>query len=76
VQAGALVLALVAPPLRKVDEARQEAGERLAGAGRRDEKGRAALLCSVEQRELVRGLQLCLRKTVERPPRKHGNIPL
>ena len=28
------------------------------------------------RRELVRGLQLCLRKTVERPPRKHGNIPL
>jgi acetyl-CoA carboxylase carboxyltransferase component len=28
------------------------------------------------RRELVRGLELCLRKTVERPPRKHGNIPL
>jgi len=28
------------------------------------------------RRELVRGLQLCLRKQVERPPRKHGNIPL
>jgi len=28
------------------------------------------------RRELIRGLQLCLRKTVERPPRKHGNIPL
>ncbi|HLQ61210.1 MAG TPA: acyl-CoA carboxylase subunit beta, partial [Candidatus Acidoferrales bacterium] len=28
------------------------------------------------RRELVRGLRLCLRKTVERPPRKHGNIPL
>jgi hypothetical protein len=24
----------------------------------------------------VRGLQMCLRKTVERPSRKHGNIPL
>ena len=31
---------------------------------------------SQTRRELVRGLQLCLRKTVERPPRKHGNIPL
>jgi len=28
------------------------------------------------RRELIRALQLCLRKTVERPPRKHGNIPL
>src|SRR5438093_5703295 len=28
------------------------------------------------RRELVRGLELCLRKTIERPPRKHGNIPL
>jgi acetyl-CoA carboxylase carboxyltransferase component len=28
------------------------------------------------RRELIRGLQLGLRKTVERPPRKHGNIPL
>jgi propionyl-CoA carboxylase beta chain len=28
------------------------------------------------RRELLRGLELCLRKTVERPPRKHGNIPL
>ena len=28
------------------------------------------------RRELIRGLQLCLRKTVERPTRKHGNIPL
>jgi propionyl-CoA carboxylase beta chain len=25
---------------------------------------------------LLRGLELCLRKTVERPARKHGNIPL
>jgi acetyl-CoA carboxylase carboxyltransferase component len=31
---------------------------------------------SQTRRELVRGLQLCLRKTVERPTRKHGNIPL
>jgi len=31
---------------------------------------------SQTRRELVRALQLCLRKTVERPPRKHGNIPL
>jgi propionyl-CoA carboxylase beta chain len=28
------------------------------------------------RRELIRSLQLCLRKTVERPTRKHGNIPL
>lgn len=28
------------------------------------------------RRSLVRGLELCLRKTVERPARKHGNIPL
>jgi propionyl-CoA carboxylase beta chain len=28
------------------------------------------------RRELIRGLQLCLRKTVDRPPGKHGNIPL
>src|SRR6202022_3991923 len=28
------------------------------------------------RRELIRGLQLCLRKQVERPARKHGNIPL
>jgi len=28
------------------------------------------------RRELIRALQLCLRKTVERPNRKHGNIPL
>lgn len=28
------------------------------------------------RRELVRGLRLCLRKRVERPARKHGNIPL
>ena len=25
---------------------------------------------------LIRGLELCLKKTVERPQRKHGNIPL
>ena len=31
---------------------------------------------SQTRRELVRALQLCLRKTIERPPRKHGNIPL
>src|SRR5438270_11488880 len=31
---------------------------------------------SQTRRELVRALQLCLRKTVERPPRKHGNIRL
>jgi propionyl-CoA carboxylase beta chain len=28
------------------------------------------------RRELIRGLRLCLRKKVERPARKHGNIPL
>jgi acetyl-CoA carboxylase carboxyltransferase component len=28
------------------------------------------------RRELIRGLQLCLRKQVEGPARKHGNIPL
>jgi acetyl-CoA carboxylase carboxyltransferase component len=28
------------------------------------------------RRELIRGLELCLRKQVERPARKHGNIPL
>jgi len=28
------------------------------------------------RRELIRALHMCLRKTVERPPRKHGNIPL
>ena len=28
------------------------------------------------RRELVQALELCLRKTVERPARKHGNIPL
>jgi len=28
------------------------------------------------RRALVRGLELCLRKAVERPARKHGNIPL
>jgi acetyl-CoA carboxylase carboxyltransferase component len=28
------------------------------------------------RRELIRGLRLCLRKTAERPARKHGNIPL
>jgi propionyl-CoA carboxylase beta chain len=28
------------------------------------------------RRELIRGLELCLRKQVEQPPRKHGNIPL
>jgi acetyl-CoA carboxylase carboxyltransferase component len=31
---------------------------------------------SQTRRELVRGLQVCLSKTVERPARKHGNIPL
>ena len=31
---------------------------------------------SQTRRELLRGLQLCLHKTVERPSRKHGNIPL
>jgi len=31
---------------------------------------------SETRRELIRGLELGLRKTVERPPRKHGNIPL
>jgi propionyl-CoA carboxylase beta chain/acetyl-CoA/propionyl-CoA carboxylase carboxyl transferase subunit len=25
---------------------------------------------------LIRGLEICLKKTVERPQRKHGNIPL
>jgi propionyl-CoA carboxylase beta chain len=28
------------------------------------------------RRALIRGLELCLRKTVDRSPRKHGNIPL
>jgi propionyl-CoA carboxylase beta chain len=28
------------------------------------------------RRELVRALRLCLRKRVEKPARKHGNIPL
>jgi propionyl-CoA carboxylase beta chain len=28
------------------------------------------------RRTLLRGLELCLRKTAEMPPRKHGNIPL
>ena len=28
------------------------------------------------RRELIRGLQVCLRKQVELPARKHGNIPL
>jgi propionyl-CoA carboxylase beta chain len=28
------------------------------------------------RRALVRGLELCRRKTVDRPPRKHGNVPL
>jgi propionyl-CoA carboxylase beta chain len=28
------------------------------------------------RRELIRALQLCLRKTVDPPARKHGNIPL
>jgi acetyl-CoA carboxylase carboxyltransferase component len=28
------------------------------------------------RRELVRALELCQRKVVERPPRKHGNMPL
>ena len=31
---------------------------------------------SETRRELIRGLELGLRKTVERPERKHGNIPL
>jgi acetyl-CoA carboxylase carboxyltransferase component len=31
---------------------------------------------SETRRELIRGLRLCLRKQVERPTRKHGNIPL
>jgi methylmalonyl-CoA decarboxylase subunit alpha len=41
---------------------------------------RGAVDAVIEPREtrraLVRGLELCLRKTVERPARKHGNIPL
>jgi acetyl-CoA carboxylase carboxyltransferase component len=28
------------------------------------------------RRELIRALRLCLHKKVDRPPRKHGNIPL
>ena len=28
------------------------------------------------RRALIRGLELCLEKRVEQPPRKHGNIPL
>jgi propionyl-CoA carboxylase beta chain len=28
------------------------------------------------RRELIRGLEVCLRKSIDRPPRKHGNIPL
>jgi acetyl-CoA carboxylase carboxyltransferase component len=31
---------------------------------------------SETRRELIRGLEISLRKTVERPSRKHGNIPL
>jgi acetyl-CoA carboxylase carboxyltransferase component len=31
---------------------------------------------SETRRALIRGLDIGLRKTVERPPRKHGNIPL
>ncbi len=51
VQAAA---AVGAPALRKADEARQEAGQRLAGAGRGDEQGRAALLRRLDQRQLMR----------------------
>jgi propionyl-CoA carboxylase beta chain len=28
------------------------------------------------RRELIHGLELCLHKQVDRPTRKHGNIPL
>jgi propionyl-CoA carboxylase beta chain len=28
------------------------------------------------RRELIRGLRVCLRKAVDRPARKHGNVPL
>jgi len=28
------------------------------------------------RRELINALKLCLRKKVDRPARKHGNIPL
>jgi len=31
---------------------------------------------SETRRALIRGLEIGLRKTIERPPRKHGNIPL
>ena len=41
-------------PLRELDEARQEPGERLAGAGRRHEQHGAALARLGEQVELVR----------------------
>ena len=41
-------------PLVERDQARQEAGERLAGAGRRDQQGRAAGSGLFEQLDLVR----------------------
>ncbi len=52
VQAGALVVGTRAA--REAHEARQEAGERLAGPGRRDEQCGAALGTGGEQRQLVR----------------------
>ena len=39
--------------LREIDQARQEAGERFAAAGRRNEERVAPLLCRVEQSELM-----------------------
>ena len=41
-------------PRREIDEARQEAGQRLAGAGRRDQQRRAALARLFQEFELVR----------------------
>ena len=38
---------------RQIDEARQETGQRLAGAGRRDEKDRGACLGSAQKIDLV-----------------------
>lgn len=55
-------------------------GARVAGADVYAAAEQGTVDTVIEPREtrraLVRGLELCLRKTVERPARRHGNIPL
>jgi hypothetical protein len=58
----------------QLDQARQEAGERLAAAGRRDEQGRMPLPRRLGQRQLVRPRRPAA--PANQPAKSSGNVPI